>query len=482
MRMRARFTAAVTGAVIAASLSACGLFPKKEAPRTLDASAPLEGIEFAGGGQWPAADWWKRYNDPVLDQLIALGLAHAPTLVTAHARFDSAQQSVRLAAAAAGAHVDANADINRQRLSDNGLFPPHLLGFTWYNQADLGLNFRYVFDWWGKQRLAVGAAVDQARAAQAERSEAALMLTSSITDTYFAWQADQNRLKLAIEAVAVIVQAREVARAQVRAELAADDLVYSADLALAAQGEQVEMIKGSANLRLVALAALVGKSVADLPAMEMHDLPEQVIQLPDDVKIDLISRRADIVASRLRIESAEKNLSSARAEFFPDVSINALLGLQSVDVGKLLEYSSRVPEIGAAIHLPIFDAGRLKAQYGGARANIDSAVASYNDTVISAAREVAFQVTTLAQISAARKERLLQLDAAVRIKDVAIARDEAGITELRPVLDAVQTWLQQRDALLQINASAVAADIALQRALGGGYEIPQKLANAQTKP
>jgi outer membrane protein, multidrug efflux system len=481
MRVRAGIFAALAGIGLL-GFSGCGLFPKKEAARVLPPSAPLEGLEFTSGGSWPAADWWKHYADSALDQLEALGLSQSPTLASAHARFESAEQSVRLAAAAAGAHVDANADFNRQRLSENGLFPPRLLGFTWYNQSDLGLNFKYVFDWWGKQKLAVGSAVDQAHAAQAERSDAALMLTSSIADTYFAWQADQSRLQLARETVDVIIQAREVAIAQVNADVAAADLVYTADLALASEREQIAGLEGSAKLHLVALAALAGKSIAELPPLQPRPLPPPVAALPDNIKIDLISRRADIAASRMRVEAAEKNLGAARAEFFPDVSINALLGVSSVDVGKLLEYSSRVPQIGAAIHLPIFDAGRLKAEYGGARAAIDSAVSTYTDTVVSAARDVGTQVTMLARIDAQRQQRLLQLQAAVRIKDVAIARNQQGITDTRPVLNAVQTWLEQRDALLQIDASAVAADIALQRALGGGYEIPEKLANSPVQP
>jgi len=81
-------------------------------------------------------------------------------LATAHARYDSARQSVRIAGAASGARVDANADMERQRLSDNGLISPSLLGFAWYNQADLGLQASYTFDWWGKQRDAVESAVD----------------------------------------------------------------------------------------------------------------------------------------------------------------------------------------------------------------------------------------------------------------------------------------------------------------------------------
>jgi multidrug efflux system outer membrane protein len=129
-------------AVIALLSTACAGLPPKEKPVRLSSAAPLDGLEAAGGGGWPAAQWWKRYQDPTLDRLIELAVASSPTLASAHARFDSARQSVRIAGAASGVRVDASADIDRQRLSDNGLFPPRLLGFTWYNQSDLGLRPR----------------------------------------------------------------------------------------------------------------------------------------------------------------------------------------------------------------------------------------------------------------------------------------------------------------------------------------------------
>jgi outer membrane protein, multidrug efflux system len=456
----------------------CAGLPSKREPVHLIGSAPLEGLEAAGGGDWPAQEWWKRYQDSTLDQLIALGGANSPTLATAHARYDSARQSVRLAAAESGAHLDASADADRQRLSDNGLFPPQLLGFTWYNQFDLGLQASYTFDWWGKQRDAVEAAMDQAHAAQADRSAAALMLASSIADSYFGWQSDQSRLSLAIEKEAAVASQSKVTAARVRAELDSADELNSSDLALAAARQQIAALEGSARLRVVALAALVGRPINDLPLLTAKPLPSFPGVLPDNVRIDLISRRADITASRWRVEAAEKSLASARAEFFPDVTVNALLGLSSLDVGKLLEYGSRVPQVSAAIHLPIFDAGRLKARYGGAAAAIDSAVSSYQDTVISAARDVATQATTRTQIDAERIQRARQVEAALRMKNSAAARVRQGLNDSRSELMAIASWIDQRDALLQLDAAALSADVALQRALGGGYESPQKLANS----
>jgi outer membrane protein, multidrug efflux system len=468
----------VLAAAIAAATVGCAGFPSQQKPVTLTEAAPLDGLQAGGGGAWPAHDWWKRYQDSTLDQLIALGGADSPTLATAHARYDSARQSVRIAAAESGAHIEANAAAERQRLSENGLFPPELLGFTWYNQFDLGLQATYTFDWWGKQRAAVEAAMDQAHAAEADRSAADLMLAASIADTYFGWQSDQNRLLLAREKAAAVQSEGKITSARVAAELDAADQLNRSALALAAVREQIAALEGSSRLRVVALAALIGCSISELPPLTPKPLPAFPGALPDDVKLDLISRRADITASRWRVEAAERNLSSVRAEFYPDVSIKALAGVESLDVGKLLEYGSRVPLIQGAIHLPIFDAGRLKAQYGGAQAAIAAAVSTYNDAVISAARDVATQAATREQIQAQRDQRMQQVEAAQRLRETAAARVRQEVADSRTVLMATESWIDQRDALLQLDAQALSADVALQRALGGGYEFSKNFSGS----
>jgi outer membrane protein, multidrug efflux system len=456
----------------AACVAGCAGLPPKAQPVKLPTDAPLSDLA-AEGGVWPDRDWWKRYRDPDLDKLVDMALEYSPTLATAHARLDTARQSVRLAGAESGAHVEAVGDASRQRLSDNGLFPPDLLGFHWYNQYDLGLQASYTFDWWGKQKASVEAAIDQAHAARADKTAAALMLASSVADTYFGWQADQSRLKLAREHEATIVREDSITSSRIRAEVDAADEVNRTASRLAAVREQIAALEGSAKLRIVALAALVGRFSADLPGLTAKPLPAISNGVPDDVKIDLIARRADLTASRWRVEAAEKNREGARAEFYPDISINALIGLQSRDLGKLLLYDSRVPDLGAAIHLPIFDAGRLKARYGASQAAIDAAVANYQDTLLSAARDVATQATSRAQIAAQRAQRLIEVDAAERLKLSAAARVRQGVMDLRTELTATESWIDQRDALLQLDAAALSSDIGLQRALGGGYQRDQ---------
>jgi len=454
--------------LLSTSIAGCAGLPPKPAPVALPTEAPLS--DLSGGGSWPAQDWWQQYQDPTLDQLIDMALRYSPTLATAHARFESARQSVRIASTASGAHLQANGDASRQRLSDNGLFPPQLLGFTWYDQMDLGLQASYTFDWWGKQRDAVEAAMDEAHASQADRSAAALMLASSVADAYFGWQADQSRLALAREREITVQAEAAVTAARIGAELDSADESQRAAAALASVREQIAVLEGSAQLRVVALAALVGRAPASLPPLAPKPMPLLDGALPDDVRIDLVARRADVTASRWRVEAAESSRESARAEFFPDVSINALIGVQSIHMSTLIEYGSRVPNAGAAVHLPLFDAGRLKARYGATQRALDEAVAVYQDTVVNAARDVATQASTLAQLSAQRAQREIELDAALNLKISAAARVRQGLTDSRTELSATDAWIAEQDALLELDAAALSADIGLKRALGGGYE------------
>ncbi|NNM60743.1 MAG: efflux transporter outer membrane subunit [Steroidobacteraceae bacterium] len=474
----------LTCVLFAALLSGCAGLPSKPAPVRLADSLPLGALAAPRGG-WPSSHWWRRYRDPTLDRLVAMALASSPSLASAHARFDSARQGVRIAAAASGARVDFAGDLARQRLSNHGLIPASLLGFAWYNQADLGLQARYTFDWWGKQRDLVEAAADRARVAQAERSAAALALASAVTDSYFGWQADQSRLVIARAALNAAERTRAIAVARVRAGLDPAEEVSQGDIDVAAARGRIAALRGSANLRVVALAALIGRPRSTLPVLAARPLPRVALRIPRDVRIDLLARRPDIAASRWLVDAAQSRSASARADFLPDISIDALAGLSSVDIGKLLQYGSRDPLASVALHLPIFDSGMLRARYGVTRAQLHAAVDRYDQTLIAAARDVATQAASLEALAAERAEQRLGVEAARRLYVSATALVRQGLSDRRGQIEAQLRLLEQRDRLVQLDAAALTADAALQTALGGGYggtPAPAKPGSTVKKP
>ena len=459
---------AMLAALIALTLAACAAPARLLAP-DLRGDVPLAGLQALERAGWPAAQWWRQYHDPQLDNLMDSATRQSPDLAMAQSRVAQAEQSARLAAAQLGLSVNGSAQVARQRLSDHGLIPSQFLGFSWYNQADLGAQLKYDFDWWGKQRATLEAALDQAHAAEAQRSAAALALQYAVADTYFGWQADQARLQLADQALATQQQFSRIADLRVKQGVDLPDEAQKARAQLAAVQEMRVALEGSAKIRRVSLASLLGVAPEQLPELQPRPLPRVDEGIPANAALDLIARRPDIAASRWQVEAALRQTDAARAEFFPDFSISAMAGLSSIDLGKLFTAGSRTFSLAPALHLPIFNGGALKANYGVSKAQLDAAIAQYDSTVLGAAREVATQALGAQQIAARRVVQRTRVDAQRQLLANAQARAAQGVRDARESLVAKAQWLQQRDAAVQLQAQAVATDLALVKALGGGY-------------
>lgn len=455
---------------VTAAITACSIPPRPDAP-VLRNEAPLAGLSAPRGGDWPDPQWWTRYHDAQLDDLESKALASAPSLDEAHRRFDTAKLAIDTARAVGGLSSQVDAQVQRQRISDYGLIPSRFLGFSWYNQGDLSLQFQYDFDFWGKQRAAVEAAVDSARAAAAERSTATLTLTTAVADTYFGWQADQARLGLAKTTVAALERNHAIAAKRVARGIDSPDTLHQADAQIAGARESQAAYAGAAPIQLAALGALLGLAPADVPKLVTMPLPAVDPALPDRLGLDLLARRPDIAARRWQVEAAVQNVNKARAEFYPDISLGAMAGLSSIELDKLLTPGSRVAAIGPALHLPIFELAGLHAAYGVSQARLAAATSAYNSAVVDAARDVATQALMLAQINARRDARAQQVAAGRALEEAAAARVRRGITDDRNLLAAQAQVLQQRDAAVSLQAQAISAELALTKALGGGYRM-----------
>jgi outer membrane protein, multidrug efflux system len=457
--------AGVALALLCASCAA--LHPPQRLQAELRDTAPVVADTSARTGAWPDSQWWKSYGDPTLDQLVETAVGTGPTIAGADARIRAAQEQVRVASAAMGLNVNAQASFSRQRLSDNGMIPPEFLGFHWYEQSDIGVAARYQFDWWGKQRATMEAAIDRSRASAAEREAATLGLAAAVSQAYFNWQADSARVALQEQAVALRERWLALATARRGADLENSDAVLDANRTLAGQREQLAMARGARQLDLVNLAGLLGVEASALPALTARPLPEVSASLPEDVGTNLLARRPEIQASRWRVEAALRDTDAARANFYPDISLRALAALSSIDIGKLLETGSRAPQFGFAIDLPLFDAGLRRAQHSAAAADLDIAIAAYNDAVINAAREAGVAVATLEQAGAQRGQRKQATAAARELSSSAAARLRNELTHAGPSLLAQLNELSEQELLLRVDLAAVLADVQLKQALGG---------------
>lgn len=462
----------LTVPILCALVAACAI-PPRPTPPDLSSSAPLNGIPTKDDAAWPDRDWWTRYHDDDLNAIESMALAKSPDLAVAQARFAQATKAVDIARAAGGASVDGTVQVQRERLSDNGLIPPKFLGFNWYNQGDIGAQFKYDFDFWGSHRADIAANVDRARAAAAERESASNMLTAAIADAYFGWQLDMTHIGFANDSIALEQKIRAIADARVQRGLDPYDILHQADAELASMREDMATYRWAAQMRREAIAALIGVSASDVPEFHVRKLPAFTGALPASVGLDLVARRSEVEASRWRVEASLREIDIARAAFYPDFSISAMIGLSSIDLGKLFTAGSRVVDAGPALHLPIFESGRLQARFGASQAALDAAIADYNKAVVDAAHDAANQALVLAQIEARRKERAGQIEAAERLYASSLARGKTGLTDARAEYNADIELIRQHDADTQLVAAGLSAEIALTKALGGGYVAEQ---------
>ncbi|MEO8303415.1 MAG: efflux transporter outer membrane subunit [Betaproteobacteria bacterium] len=453
--------------LIAAGLAACASF---DAPPVAD--TPIDAATLGAKPaaiDWPRDDWWHRYADTELDALMADGLKGAPTLKAARARIVHAQSAAGVARAALLPNVAGNAQSLYQRYSENYLFPPPLAGSSKTDNR-LTLDFNYEFDVWNKNGAALDAALSQAQAAAADGETARLVLTTSIARAYFNLQ----RLFAQREVSrAAIIQREDVVRLTAQRFGAGLDTrveVKQAEAALATVRTELAQYDDAIATTRIAIAALVGAGPQRGDTLAANaSLRAPATTLPAVVPLDLLGRRPEIVASRWRVDAAGHDIEVARAMFYPNVNLVAFAGLSSIGLSNLLVSGSTIAGVGPAIHLPIFEGGRLNANLRGREADRDLAVSAYNQAVVDAVRDVAEALSSIDGLSRVGTEQARAREATTDAYNLAVVRYKAGLGNYLTVLTAQTQQLVQDRLDADLTARAFELDVNLARALGGGF-------------
>lgn len=450
----------------AALLAGCAGFPDA-GPRLARTDPAALGASEAAIA-WPSGDWWLQYDDPVLSGLIAKALADNPSLRIALARQDKALANAGVAESNLWPRLDADIDSTRRRFSAHGEMPPPLAGAV----ADMNrarLNGAWEIDFFGRNRAALDAALGQARAAEADARAARNLLAADVARRYFKLAAlfEQRAIAEATlkqrRDIYALVQRRVAAGLDTGVELKqAEGAVPDIRRDLGSVDEQIALTRH-------ALAALTGQpasATAEL-APRLGTVPMQ--PLPGSLPADLIGRRPDLVAARWRVEAAIRNTDAAKAAFYPNINLIGLAGFSSIGFANWSKGDSREWGLGAALHLPIFDAGRLRASLRGAAADTDEAVASYNATLIEALREVADDIASQQAVERQLQEQAQALRAAEAAYELARQRYAGGLGNYLTVLSAETGVLTQRRIASDLKARHIDNNVLLIRALGGGY-------------
>jgi NodT family efflux transporter outer membrane factor (OMF) lipoprotein len=422
------------------------------------------------GSAWPDQGWWLRYNDGQLNQLIEEGLAGSPDMEAAAARFRTAQGIAQQTGGKLAPSIDAYASGEFQKIDSKDIKALDIEGGKVISTGSAGLSFSFDLDLWGKNRAALAAATSDAEAAGYELAQARLVLTTGIADTYASLaqlyrQRDtlESALQIRSESMKLVGQRVEIGL-DTRAELKqAEGRVSEARDDLAANDEAIDLTRN-------ALAALIGKGPDRGLAIQRPAVTVFAPQgIPANATIDLIGRRPDIAAYRAAAEAGASRIKEAKAAFYPNISITALLGLTSFGIGDIFSSTSSFGSVSPAVSLPLFRGGALQGQYRGARGRYDEAVALYNRQVITALRETADVVTSRRALDARLIESRRALADFEEANSLARKRYERGLSTYLDVLSAEESVLGARLNVAELETRAFELDVALVRALGGGF-------------
>ena len=427
---------------------------------------------------WPAAEWWSVYQAAPLDTLIATALVNQPTLQIAQSRLQQAQAAVDASGAARGPQVNASLDLTDQRFTKNGVIPPPLAGaIKWNNSAQLGASWE--LDLFGRERAALDASVGQLRAAQADAQAARVLLAANVAASYFKLAGLIESRAVATQSLQQREQVLSLVRQRIGAGLDTTVELRQAEGLIAQSRVEVEALDESIARARHGLAELSGQGALALDQLSPTLAALRSLPLPAALPADLLGRRADLVAQRWRVEAATQEVGVARAQFYPNISLTAFVGLSSIGLDRFLQAGALTYGAGPALRLPIFDGGRLRANLSAKSAEADAAVEGYNAALLHALREVADEISSQQSLERQQRAQTEATAAADAAYDLALQRYRAGLGNFLVVLTAQNNVLAQRRASTDLIARHLASEVALAHALGGGYEADTLPAVAQ---
>lgn len=433
-------------------------------------------------GQWPSQDWVDQFRDPQLRALVDEAVKDNPNLQVAFARLEASRAMADATRVALYPSVDFEGSLVRQRFSSTDLFEGTPLAGLWQNQSRLQFGLSWDLDFWGKNRDALEAALSDDRAMAAESQAARLMLTTSIARSYNRLAALYAQRDVAERAIAQRRDLTDLSRQRLAAGLDTQVETTQARGTVAAAQTDLQRVDEEIALARNQIAALLGKGPdRGLQLSKPTLLANATPQLPDDLTISLIARRPDLVAARWRVEAASKDISVAKKEFLPDVTLTAFAGLASLDPANLLMSVSRTFGVGPTLKLPIFEGGRLRANLKGKYAQYDIAAASYNQTLVDALRETADTVTSIRSVDQQIKTQREALELAEHAYSLSTMRYKAGLGTQLTVLNAESNVLQQRRLATDLQARRLDLQMGLMKALGGGYQETDTAAHPDSK-
>lgn len=461
--------------VLALSMAACNTIPKADtSPVLAEPNLPIEqaygafGDETVSTSEQPSIAgqrWQDFYSDERLKGLIALGLSNNKDFESARLAIEKARAQYRITDINDLPAINASGGYTRQAQNSVDKNPN-----SSYN-VNLGLA-NYELDFWGKIASLKDQALQNFLATSAAKDATQISLISNIAQSYANLSYSLAQLKLA-EATAESRE-RSLFIADKRFEAGVDPKLPSLQASASLENARLAVLRAQSSILTSrnALQYLIGAPIPNelIPAPAVSNITSQQI-FNAGLPSELLRYRPDILQAEYSLKAAGANIEVARASYFPSISLASSVGVSSGSLDDLFKSGSVGWSFGPSISVPIFDAGRLDANYDVAKIEREQTLANYEKSIQTAFREVSDVLATRATLGQ-------QLEAQYRLQDnfeqtyqIADARFKAGIANYLDVLDAQRSLFSTQQGILDLELQKIVSQIELYQALGGGANL-----------
>ena len=411
----------------------------------------------------PRGEWWKAFNDPVLDALIERANAGSTGIQVAAARLAQARAAVRTTDADRALQAGVGASATRaQGIIGGDAGPARNLFAT-------GVDLSYEVDLFGRLSHASQAAVLDAQGREALLQSARLLVQAQVAQSYLALRALDAERELVRNTVGAYRATLALTERRWRAgDVAELDVARASTEVSATESEALALDRRRTELEH-ALAVLLGEAPSQF-SIPVQDWETALPAIPAGVPSTVLTRRPDVAAAQNTMLAAQARVGAAKAAWFPRVALTASGGYASPEISDLFEWSSRAWLIGAFFSLPLLDGGRRQAGVDSSSAELEGAVAIYREQVLVAFKDVEDQLAALRLLAEQAEAQARAVTSASRTTSLSDARYRAGYVSQLELLDAQRSELRNRREALQVRSARYQSTVALVRALGGGWE------------
>jgi multidrug efflux system outer membrane protein len=408
--------------------------------------------------------WWDQFQDPVLSDLVRTALANNKDLEIATANVDQAFAQYAIARSAQFPQVNAGASVARERSSANAPSP----GGRIVNDYAVNLSASFELDVWGKLRRATESARASVLASEQGKRTVVLTIVTTVATGYIQLRALDRQLEIAQYTSKSLGEAARLQRVRFEEGAVPQSDYLQAESqyrdAVARVPELEREIAQQENFISVLLGHNPGTIARgrDIDALLFPAVPE-------GLPASLLERRPDIRQAEQNLIAANANIGVARAAYFPDISLTALLGLESAQLSDLFKGPSKAWSFGAGVLQPIFNAGRIRGQVAQAEALQRQALHAYEKSIISAFQDVENALIDRTKFGQVREEQSKNVEALRRFRDLADLRYREGATIYLEVANAEQSLFNAELAYVATQSQLFQSYANLYKAMGGGW-------------